>query len=171
VATHALFKGITAAVVTISDSCVQGRKEDVSGEVLVGLLKARGAHVLRKEVLPDDKLKIKKCLKFTCDTLKIKLVVTTGGTGLGPRDVTPEATREVLEKEVPGLMEWARLEGSKQTRNAALSRAVAGVRKNSLIINFPGSPRGVEESFRAVADVIPHAFAMMRGEGHGEKKS
>lgn len=160
------FKGITAAVVTISDSCVKGRQEDVSGEILVQLLKARSAHVLRKEILPDSKSKIKKCLKFICDTLKVKLILTTGGTGLGPRDVTPEATKEIIEKEVPGLVELARMEGLKQTRKAALSRAVAGVRKNSLIINLPGSPRGVRESFEAMVDIIPHAFVMMRGEGH-----
>lgn len=160
------FKGITAAVVTVSDSCARGARHDVSGEALVKLLKARGAHVLRHEIVADNKLKIKKALCFIADILRIKLILTTGGTGLGPRDVTPEATSEVIEREAAGIMELVRLEGCKSTRQAALSRGRCGIRKNSLIVNLPGSPRGASESFAAIADILPHAFAMMRGEGH-----
>ncbi len=161
-----LFKGITAAVVVVSDSCAKDEREDVSGEVLVRMLKKLGAHVLRKEVVADDKKSLQKSLKVIADTLLIKVILTTGGTGLGPRDVTPEATEGVIEKEVPGLLELARLEGPHKTKSAVLSRGIAGIRKNSLIINLPGSPKGAGESFLAIADVIPHALAMMRGEGH-----
>ncbi len=162
----ALYKGITAAVITVSDSCAGNRRTDISGECLVKMLKILGAHVLRKEIVKDDKKDIEKSLKLVCDSLRIKLGLTTGGTGLGPRDVTPEATCAVIEKHIPGLIELARREGLKKTKNAALSRGVAGIRKNSLIINLPGSPSGAKDSFAAVADIIPHAFAMMRGEGH-----
>lgn len=160
------FKGITAAVLTVSDSCAKGTREDTSGSCLARLLLARGAHVLREEIVEDNKKKIVALLKFIADELRIKLVLTSGGTGLSPRDVTPEATKEVIEKEVPGIAELLRLEGLRHTKYAVLSRSVAGVRKNTLIINLPGSPSGAEESFLAIADVIPHAFAMIRGEGH-----
>lgn len=162
------FKGITSAVVTISDSCAKGTRNDVSGEVLAKLLKDRGAHVLRREIVSDNKGRIKKTLCFIADTLRIKLILTTGGTGFGPRDVTPEATAETIEKEASGIAELARLEGLKSTRQAALSRGKAGIRKNSLIINLPGSPKAAAESFEAISDILPHAFAMMRGEGHGK---
>jgi len=160
------FKGITAAILTVSDSCAKGIREDVSGKCLARLLKRRGAHVLREEVVEDNKKKIVARLKFIVDELRIKLVLTSGGTGLSPRDVTPEATRVVIEKEVPGIAEFSRLEGLQHTKYAVLSRSVAGIRKNTLIINLPGSPKGAEESFLAIADIIPHAFAMIRGEGH-----
>ncbi|HAJ57012.1 MAG TPA: molybdenum cofactor biosynthesis protein [Candidatus Omnitrophica bacterium] len=160
------FKGITAAVLTISDSCAKGAREDISGQALERLLKDRGAHVLRKEIIPDDKDEIKKAIKFISDRLHIKLILTTGGTGLSPRDTTPEATRELIEREAPGIAELIRLEGLRKTKMASLSRAAAGTRKNSLIINLPGSPGGARESFEAIADIIPHAFAMMRGQGH-----
>jgi molybdenum cofactor synthesis domain-containing protein len=160
------FKAITAAVLTVSDSCAKGNRENESGKRLVRLLKARGAHVLREEVVEDNKKKIAGLLKFIADELRIKLVLTTGGTGLSPRDVTPEATKEVIEKEVPGIAELSRLEGLRHTKYAVLSRSVAGIRKNTLIINLPGSLKGAEESFEAIADIIPHAFAMIRGEGH-----
>lgn len=160
------FKGITAAILTVSDSCAKGIREDVSGKCLARLLKRRGAHVLREEIVEDNKKKIVARLKFIVDELRIKLVLTSGGTGLSPRDVTPEATRVVIEKEVPGIAEFSRLEGLQHTKYAVLSRSVAGIRKNTLIINLPGSPKGAEESFLAIADIIPHAFAMIRGEGH-----
>lgn len=160
------FKGITAAVITVSDSCASNERVDLSGEALVRMLRSRGAHILRKDIVKDDKKEIERCLRLACDSLRIKLILTTGGTGLGPRDVTPEATMSLIEKQVPGIIDLARREGFKKTKTAALSRAVAGVRKNSLIINLPGSPRGAADSFAAIADIIPHAFAMMRGEGH-----
>ncbi|OIO35233.1 MAG: molybdenum cofactor biosynthesis protein [Candidatus Omnitrophica bacterium CG1_02_44_16] len=160
------FKGITAAVLTVSDSCAKGAREDVSGKALARLLKARGARVLREEIVEDSKKKIAGLLKFIADELKIKLILTTGGTGLSSRDVTPEATKEVIEREAPGIAELLRLEGFRHTKYAVLSRSVAGVRKNTLIINLPGSPRGSAESFEIIADIIPHAFAMISGEGH-----
>ncbi len=160
------FKAITAAVLTISDSCAKGINEDISGPCLVRQLKARGAHVLMEEIVKDDKKKIAARLKFIADKLRIKLILTTGGTGISPRDVTPEATKEVIEKELHGISQLMMIDGLRHTKFAVLSRSVAGVRKNTLIINLPGSPNGAVESFLAVADVIPHAFAMIKGERH-----
>lgn len=160
------YKGIKAVVLVISDSCANGRRQDESGEILSGLLKEKGAILLKKEIIPDDGALIKDKLKFFCDGLKADLILSSGGTGFGPRDLTPEATNAVIEKEAYGLSELMRLEGLKKTKRAALSRGIAGIRKNSLIINLPGSPRGAVESFKAIAGIIPHAFAMIRGEGH-----
>ncbi|HQP91070.1 MAG TPA: MogA/MoaB family molybdenum cofactor biosynthesis protein [Candidatus Omnitrophota bacterium] len=164
----ALYKGITAAVITVSDSCSRNERKDLSGELLVKILKSKGAHVLRKEIVSDEVSEIEKSIRLSCDSLRIKLILTTGGTGLGPRDVTPETTVKLLDRQVPGIIDLARREGFKKTKNAALSRAVAGIRKNSLIINLPGSPQGARESFNAISDIIPHAFAMMKGQGHGK---
>ena len=111
---------------------------------------------------------IAKKLKHYSDKLKADIVITTGGTGLGPRDVTPEATLSVIERDVPGLAEYMRLEGLKKTRRSILSRGVCGMRKKTLIINLPGSPKGVKESLGLIIDIIPHALHMMAGHGHGK---
>ena len=160
------FKGIRAVVLTVSDSCAHGRRKDTSGAFLCQLLEDRGAQVLKKDICGDTEARIKNKFKYFCDKLKADLVLSTGGTGLGPRDVTPEATKAVIKKETFGIAELMRLEGLKKTRRAALSRAVAGVRGKTLIVNLPGSPKGACESFLAVAELIPHALAMIRGEGH-----
>jgi molybdenum cofactor synthesis domain-containing protein len=162
-------KGITARVLTLSDSCAAGARVDVSGRALAQLLEARGASVKAPEVLPDDRRRIEARLRSLCDRGRVDLVVTTGGTGLGPRDVTPEATRAVVAKEVPGLVELMRLRSLAKTERAALSRATAGVRGRTLIVNFPGSPSGAADSFKSIAGLIPHALAMVRGEGHERK--
>ncbi len=163
------FKGIRACVLTLSDSCAAGERVDLSGKALAQLLKARGASVKAPEVLPDDRRRIEARLRSLCDRGRIDLVLTTGGTGLGPRDVTPEATRAVAAKEIPGLVELMRLRSLAKTERAALSRATAGVRGRTLIVNFPGSPSGATDSFRAIAGLIPHALAMIRGGSHGGK--
>ena len=159
-------KGLKAVVLTISDSCSQGKREDQSGAMLCDFLRKHGAEILKQDIIGDDKSLIIKKLKFFCDRLKASLVLSIGGTGLSPRDVTPEATMAVIEKEIRGLEELMRGEGAQLTKRAALSRAVIGIRKKTLIVNLPGSPRGALESFSAIAELIPHALAMMRGEGH-----
>ena len=158
--------GCRVAVVTVSDSCACGSKQDGSGPVLKGLLEALGADIVSCEIVADDAPKIDGLLKGYADASKADVVFTTGGTGLGPRDVTPEATRSVLDKEAPGLSEWIRARGAAKTARAVLSRGVCGLRGRTLIINLPGSPKGAAESFEAVAGLLPHALAMARGEGH-----
>lgn len=158
---------IRAAILTISDSCARGERHDLSGDALAEELSKIGARVVAREVLPDDGRKIQERLRHYASREDVNLVVTTGGTGIGPRDCTPEATQAVLEKNLPGLAELMRLEGLKSTPRAALSRAMAGVVQGTLVVNFPGSPRGARESFQAIASLIPHTLEVMGGAGHG----
>lgn len=155
-----------AAVLTISDRCASEQRSDESGPVIEKLLINNGIEVFERETVPDKCDKIVEILKHFSENTHADLVLTTGGTGLGPRDVTPEATQSVCEKMVPGLSEAMRAEGSKKTRNAVLSRGIAGIRKNTLIINLPGSPLGARESLEAIIDILPHAIEMLRGGGH-----
>jgi len=154
------------AVLTISDSCSKGQSKDESGKVIIEMIKGINGEIIRYEIIPDEIGLIKEKLLFYCDDLKIDFVFTTGGTGFGPRDVTPEATKQVLDKLIPGIPELIRLEGLKKTRNSMLSRGMSGIRKDSIIINLPGSPKGVKESLVAILDIIPHAFDMLKGHGH-----
>ena len=156
---------IKAAILTISDRCSKGQQEDVSGQTIADILK-NSFDVCDKRIVADEAEQISTELIYFSDKAKVDVVFTTGGTGLGPRDVTPEATIAVCEKMAPGLAEWMRLKGLEKTPNAILSRAVAGIRKNTLIINLPGSPKAVRESLEVVLDVLPHAVKMMRGGGH-----
>jgi molybdopterin adenylyltransferase len=157
---------IKTAVLTVSDSCAGGQRQDVSGASVEKILQRAGFEVSQKKVVPDDEGAIADQLKFFCDKGSVELVVTVGGTGLGPRDVTPEATSSVCERLVPGLSEIVRAEGFKETELAVLSRAVAGVRSGTLIINLPGSEKGASESLGVILSVLPHAVEMMRGGGH-----
>lgn len=157
---------IKAAILTISDSCAERKREDLSGETIRGLLAGDQFDVCEYRILADDHEDIKKELIRLAEKVKADIVFTTGGTGLGPRDVTPEATAAVCERMVPGLVEAMRSEGLKKTRKAMLSRAVAGTRGNTLIINLPGSPKAVKESLEAILDVLPHAHDMLLGRGH-----
>jgi molybdopterin adenylyltransferase len=153
---------ITVAVLTLSDKGSTGERDDASGLLIQELLKRIGAEVKSYDILPDEKDLIKeKLIQFSA---QVDLIITTGGTGLAPRDVTPDATLEIIEKEVPGIAEAMRLEGLKKTNRAMLSRAVAGVRGKCLIINLPGSPKAVRESLDAIIDVIPHAVEKLKGD-------
>jgi len=155
---------LKAAVVVTSDGTFSGEREDRSGRAIQERLESYGIEA-RCEILPDDKSRIAETLLYLCDQ-KIDLVLTTGGTGLGPRDVTAEATAEVIERAAPGIVEAARSYGQARTPYAMLSRGIAGVRGNTLIVNLPGSTRGVEETMDAIFPGVFHAFSMMEGEGH-----
>lgn len=157
---------IKAAILTISDSCCEGTRQDTSGPTIKELLTAQGMEVSYTTILPDNLTQIAEQLKRIADTTKTDIVITTGGTGLGPRDVTPEATLVVCQRLVPGLMEATRAEGYKKTPNAILSRGYAGERNNTLIINLPGSKKAVTECLETILPVLPHAVKMMQGGGH-----
>lgn len=159
---------ISAVVITVSDRCARGEQEDVSGETLAALLGEAGAEVVARLVLADDSGPLAEALREQADRADVNLVVTTGGTGLGPRDNTPEATRAVVEREVPGLAEAMRAETFAKTPTAVLSRAVCGTRGGALIINLPGSPRGVRECFAVVRPVLAHAVGLLAGKAHDE---
>jgi len=154
---------LRARILVLSDACSRGEREDLSGPVVRALLEERGWRVVDSKVLPDDLDLIRKTLEQWADAGECDAIFTSGGTGLAPRDVTPEATRAVLQKEITGLAELMRAEGLKKTRRAALSRGLAGVRNGSLIVNLPGSPRGAQESLEAVVDLLPHAVDIAQG--------
>ena len=153
---------ITAAVLTMSDKGAQGERTDLSGPLIREMLRRIGAEVTYNEILPDDKDLIREKLKEF--SIKVDLILTTGGTGLSPRDQTPDATLEIIDRPVPGIAEAMRIEGLRHTPRAMLSRAVAGLRGDCLIINLPGSPKAVEEGLGAVLDVIPHAIDKSKGD-------
>jgi molybdopterin adenylyltransferase len=155
---------IRAAVVTISDKGYTGQREDVSGPVLADLVRQMGAEVVRQAVLPDERDEIVGLLVTLADEMALDLVITTGGTGVTPRDVTPEATKAVIEREIPGLAEVLRFEGYRQTPLAVISRGVAGIRGKTLIVNLPGNPQAVREGMETLTPILPHAVQMIRGE-------
>jgi molybdopterin adenylyltransferase len=160
---------VKAAVVTVSDGVASGARDDASGRAVKAVLEEAGFEVPRTEVVPDERDQIEKLLTGLSDELA--LVVTTGGTGLGPRDVTPEATRAVIEREAPGLAEEMRSAGRGSTPFAALSRGIAGSRGACLILNLPGNERGATESLKAILPVLPHAVQLLRGDTvHGPSK-
>jgi molybdopterin adenylyltransferase len=154
----------TAAVITISDKGHVGLREDKSGPLLQELLAEMGFAVPIYHILPDEREQIASMLCELADGGAVDLIVTTGGTGPAPRDVTPEATRAVIEREMPGLAELLRFEGVKRTPLAVLSRGVAGIRKDTLIINLAGSPKAVREGMEILAPVLPHALQMLKGQ-------
>jgi molybdopterin adenylyltransferase len=159
-------QSVKGAVLTVSDSCAQGRREDASGPAIREILLAAGYEIGEERLVPDDRDAIARELARLADEGGYDLVFTTGGTGLGPRDVTPEATSAVCDRLVPGLSELMRAEGLKKTRNAVLSRGIAGMRGRTLIVNLPGSPRAVREGLEAILESLPHAVEMMHGGGH-----
>ncbi len=155
------------AVLTISDAGAKGERADASGDVISEIAAREGLRELRREIVPDEKDLISEKLIEWCDGGEVDVVITTGGTGLGPRDVTPEATKAVLDFEVPGIAEAMRVQTLKNTPLAMLSRTVAGVRSGCLIVNLPGNPKGVRETLEVAIEAIPHGLEMIQGwRGH-----
>jgi molybdopterin adenylyltransferase len=152
---------IKAVVLTISDSASRGEREDLSGPAVISELESLQAEVVATVILPDEREQIAALLRHYADDGAANLILTTGGTGLGPRDVTPEATRDVIEREAPGLAELMRAESVKITPLGALSRSVCGARGRTLIVNLPGSVRGARENLQAIARLLPHAIALL----------
>lgn len=153
---------LTAAVLTVSDSSARREREDLGGPAVAAALERRQFRIVAHEIVPDDEAAIREALLRLC--FLARLVVTTGGTGIAPRDVTPEATRAVCERLLEGVAERMRAEGAKHTKFAALSRAVCGTRGQSVILNLPGKPSGALESLEAVLDLIPHALQLLSGD-------
>jgi len=159
-----------AAVLVISDSTHRGEREDKSGKIIIEMLNSESIEVVEYKVLPDDISSIEEELRILSDQKGIDLVITTGGTGLGPRDVTVEATERVIERTIPGVSEAIRSYGQKRTPYAMLSRGIAGVRGKTIIVNLPGSSRGAKESMEVLFPGILHAYKMLTGGGHSEGK-
>lgn len=153
-----------AAVITLSDKGARGEREDQSGPAIVSRLKENGYEVAEQLLLPDDETALKKQLIRLADQRQLDLILTTGGTGFGPRDTTPEATLAVADRLVPGIAEAIRAESAKITPRAMLSRAVSVIRGKTLIINLPGSPKACMESMDVFLDTIPHGLALLRNE-------
>ena len=154
---------IRAAVVTVSDRGHAGLRDDASGPLLKDLIEQIGAEVVGAEIVPDERDAIQHALLRLVHISRVDLVVTTGGTGPTPRDVTPEATQALIERDAPGIAEVLRFEGYRKTPMASLSRGVAGIRGRTLIVNLPGSPRAVREGMQALAPILHHAIRMLRG--------
>ena len=153
-----------AGILTISDKGARQERIDTSGPAVTAVLAEIGATIEKYEIIPDEKEVIARKLVEYADTMRFDLVVTTGGTGVAPRDVTPDATKMVIEKEVPGMAEAMRMESLKKTPHAVISRAIAGIRGRTLIINLPGSPRGATENLRTILSAIPHAVSKIPGD-------
>ena len=154
------------AVLTISDSVARGQRQDASGPAVVARCQELGWLVTSTQLVADDALEIQTILRRLADEEHMDLILTTGGTGLGPRDVTPEATQAIADKLVPGFAEQMRRKGLEKTPRAILSRSSAAIRGRTLILNFPGSPNGATESLDAVASLIPHAIQIIHGARH-----
>jgi len=157
---------LRVAVITISDSVSAGRNEDKSGPAVIARCRELGWEIKSSLVIPDDPPSIREQLREFADSGRVDLILTTGGTGLSPRDSTPEATIAVADRLIPGFAEEMRRKGMEKTPRAILSRAVAAVRHKSVILNLPGSPKGAVESLDALADLLPHSIAIIHGAGH-----
>jgi molybdopterin adenylyltransferase len=159
---------VRAAVLTVSDGVARGEREDESGTLLAELLGGDGYEVLRR-VVPDERSEIAEAIEELTD--EASLVLTTGGTGVAPRDVTPEATASVLERQVPGIAEALRADASKRTPHGLLSRGVAGIRGSALVVNLPGSPGGCRDGFVVLRGALPHALKLLAGEHGGHRQT
>ena len=155
-------EALTAAVITVSDSCARGDRADLSGPAVAELLRNRNFSIVGTEIVPDEQPAIQKAILYWVG--EAKLVITTGGTGIAARDVTPEATEAICERLIEGVAERMRIDGSKKTPFAALSRGLCGVREKSVILNLPGSPKGAVESLESVIELLPHALGLLRGD-------
>jgi len=155
-------ESIPAAVLTVSDSCARGEQADLSGPAVAELLRQQGFHIAATSVVPDEEPAIRAAILQLLE--KARLVVTTGGTGIAPRDVTPEATRSLCDRLLEGVAERMRAQGSRHTPFAALSRGLCGIRGDAIILNLPGSPKGAVESLQSVIDILPHALQLLTGD-------
>lgn len=153
---------IRTAILTVSDKGSRGERVDESGQIIRDLITRIEGQVVEYRIVPDERPEIANALAGWADRGDVDLVLTTGGTGLSPRDVTPEATRDVIDREVPGIGEVMRAAGLQKTPRAMLSRGIAGTRGRTLIVNLPGSPKGVRENLEAVLDVLPHAVEILQ---------
>jgi len=155
---------IHAGVITISDKGSRGERKDRSGQEIITMLRDVGVDIIHTTIIPDEKDQIKEVLIDYADTKKLDLVITTGGTGVSPRDLTPDATLEVIDKEVPGMAEAMRRVSAAITPHAMISRAVVGIRDRSLIVNLPGSPKAVRENLAVILPALKHAVEKIRGD-------
>jgi len=155
---------VKAGVLTISDKGSRDLREDESGKIVVGMLEETGFLVLKKEIVPDDQRQIADTLKRWSEKERLSLIITSGGTGLSPTDVTPQAMEKVIDFQVPGMAEAMRAESLKKTPHAMISRAMAGVRGSTLIINLPGSPRGARENLLVILPALNHALSKLGGD-------
>jgi molybdenum cofactor synthesis domain-containing protein len=151
----------SAAVITVSDSCASGERSDQSGPAVADFLRKKNFSIIGNEIVPDEEQSIQQAILLWVK--EARLVVTTGGTGIAKRDVTPEATRSVCDRVLEGVAEWMRSEGAKKTPFAMLSRGICGVHGSTLILNLPGSPTGAVESLAAVVELLPHALQLLSG--------
>lgn len=152
------------AILTVSDACSRGERADTSGDTIASWIAARGETLVARKLIPDENVEIVRALTGWCDDDEADLVITTGGTGLAPRDVTPEATRIVLEREAPGIAEELRRHGMASTKYSMISRGVVGVRNRTLIVNLPGSPKAVEDGLKVLEQIADHAVKLIRDE-------
>jgi molybdopterin adenylyltransferase len=159
---------IRVAILTVSDRSSRGERPDSSGPALAQEVQAQGWQVAHSEILPDEAPRLQEAISNWCDSGQYDLILTTGGTGFSPRDVTPEATRAVIEREAPGMAEAMRLASLQITSHAMLSRAVCGIRKRTLVVNLPGSPKGALENLRVLLPILPHAVELLSEDPHAE---
>lgn len=155
---------INTAILTISDKGARGERVDGTGSAIKNVLEGRGYNIGYYKIVPDEMQDIEKELTYMCDELKVDLVLTNGGTGFSARDITPEATRNIIEKYVPGIGEAMRMKSLEITPKAMLSRGISGIRRQTLIINLPGSPKGAVENLQFVLSAIPHGISILKGE-------
>ena len=155
---------IKTAILTISDKGSRGERVDGTGPAIRNQLEGKGYNISFYKIIPDERLEIEEVLIYLCDEIGVDLILTNGGTGFSERDVTPEATKNVIEKYVPGIGEAMRMKSLAITPKAMLSRSIAGIRRKSLIINLPGSPKGAVENLQFIIDAIPHGIEILKGE-------
>lgn len=156
-------------IITLSDRSSRGEREDLSGPALASFLHAENCQVLKQLILPDDESALRKTLTDWADSDELDVILTTGSTGFAPRDIAPEATRAVIQKEAPGLAELMRAESLKKTKHAALSRAMAGIRGQTIIVNLPGSPKGAVENLQFIFPILSHAVQLLRDDPNSEE--